>query len=559
MARDEKRIGLECPGCGRALNIRKKYVGQRVECKHCSETFEVPDVVVLRCPLCDRKARVQASDWGGQARCGQCGEDFPIEGLATLPGAPGPPKRPILPEDEPTAPPVGPADTDAATFLARAERAEAELEALRVLLGRVQEKILDSGEPAGPAEGPAMAPGDVTNIGALVATPGEQAEGAAQPEATPLASELRGQLEEAEGRCRDLEATAARLRDEIEAEREARRAERDDLARRADEADRAMEASAQDVARLTAECDRLRSAHEAEAEARTKEVADLRAECDRLEAARASESAERRAEAEATSAALADLHAERDRLAAAHESEGAARRAEAEAASDAARVASELRERLDEAQGRCRDLEATAARLRDEIEADRGAHRAERDDLARRADEAGRAMEAAGADIARLRAECDRLAAAPEADTDAAARRGEAEARSREVAFLRAECSRLGAAYVSEVTARRVDAEAASDALARLASQRDAILLRERDLAERTKAEVAALQAEVAVLQAEVDRLRQALTQAQAQIAPPPAPETIAYKDIALEQWKPSIFRPAPRPSAPPNAGPPKR
>src|SRR5262249_5232731 len=149
------------------------------------------------------------------------------------------------------------------------------------------------------------------------------------------------------------------------------------------------------------------------------------------------------------------------------------------------------------------------------------------DDLARRLDESARALEAAGADIARLRAECDRLAAAPEAD--AAARRAEAGARAREGEGLPPRCGRPRAGHASEGTARRADAAAGRGELARLASQRDAILLRERDLAERTKAEITALRAEV-------DRLRQALAQAPAQNAPPPSSETVAYKDIALEQ-----------------------
>ncbi len=44
----------ECPVCGRPLEIRVKYVGHEVACRHCSGTFQASDEIRRPDPVVER-------------------------------------------------------------------------------------------------------------------------------------------------------------------------------------------------------------------------------------------------------------------------------------------------------------------------------------------------------------------------------------------------------------------------------------------------------------------------------------------------------------------------
>lgn len=44
----------ECPVCGRPLEVRVKYVGREVACRHCGGTFQASDEIHRRDPAVER-------------------------------------------------------------------------------------------------------------------------------------------------------------------------------------------------------------------------------------------------------------------------------------------------------------------------------------------------------------------------------------------------------------------------------------------------------------------------------------------------------------------------
>jgi chromosome segregation ATPase/ribosomal protein L37AE/L43A len=90
-----------CPYCSAQLKIRRGFVGQQVQCKHCNETFVAnaangpaagasgeedavrplppaspPERVVVKCPNCQAALSIRRVYLGRQVRCKQCDEVF---------------------------------------------------------------------------------------------------------------------------------------------------------------------------------------------------------------------------------------------------------------------------------------------------------------------------------------------------------------------------------------------------------------------------------------------------------------------------------------------------
>ncbi len=89
-----------CPHCSTALKIRRVFVGQQVQCKHCEKAFVAEDAglpgtvetgeaaahpvqtpstgerIVVTCPTCQTTLSVRRIYIGRQVRCKQCDDTF---------------------------------------------------------------------------------------------------------------------------------------------------------------------------------------------------------------------------------------------------------------------------------------------------------------------------------------------------------------------------------------------------------------------------------------------------------------------------------------------------
>jgi DNA-directed RNA polymerase subunit RPC12/RpoP len=71
---------LNCPACGEELRIGRKYVGEKVACKHCSHPFRC-DIgpggqsakwFYAPCPECQQELRVGTKYLGAKVACKHC-------------------------------------------------------------------------------------------------------------------------------------------------------------------------------------------------------------------------------------------------------------------------------------------------------------------------------------------------------------------------------------------------------------------------------------------------------------------------------------------------------
>lgn len=79
---DIEPLGLfvECPKCQKELKIARKYLGERVACKHCMADFRLdpaaPNVrqadVYSKCPLCGKDLRFDPKYIGQKVACRFC-------------------------------------------------------------------------------------------------------------------------------------------------------------------------------------------------------------------------------------------------------------------------------------------------------------------------------------------------------------------------------------------------------------------------------------------------------------------------------------------------------
>jgi uncharacterized protein (DUF983 family) len=71
---------VECPSCRKELKIARKYLGERVACKHCQADFRLdpaaPNVrqadVYSKCPLCGKDLRFDPKYIGQKVACRFC-------------------------------------------------------------------------------------------------------------------------------------------------------------------------------------------------------------------------------------------------------------------------------------------------------------------------------------------------------------------------------------------------------------------------------------------------------------------------------------------------------
>lgn len=72
---------IGCPICERELRIHRKYIGQDVQCKHCSGQFpfEIADQRIrvaafyTACPHCSEELRAHTKYLGARVACKHCG------------------------------------------------------------------------------------------------------------------------------------------------------------------------------------------------------------------------------------------------------------------------------------------------------------------------------------------------------------------------------------------------------------------------------------------------------------------------------------------------------
>jgi transposase-like protein len=78
---DVRPIGyyISCPHCRDELRVHGKYLGQRVQCKHCKKPFEFtlspggpPVAFYTNCPHCNKEIRAAQKYMGAKVACKLC-------------------------------------------------------------------------------------------------------------------------------------------------------------------------------------------------------------------------------------------------------------------------------------------------------------------------------------------------------------------------------------------------------------------------------------------------------------------------------------------------------
>ena len=76
---------VRCGGCSEELRINAKYIGAKVQCRHCNHTFEydtdVEQVAIYTsCPHCSEEIRASTNYIGKNVACRFCQGPLKLEG-----------------------------------------------------------------------------------------------------------------------------------------------------------------------------------------------------------------------------------------------------------------------------------------------------------------------------------------------------------------------------------------------------------------------------------------------------------------------------------------------